>query len=50
MRYTIFPHFYALSLFVGNSAIAPFSVCENADRKYALNQKETGMTVMVEEE
>lgn len=32
MRYTIFPHFYALGWLVCNSAIAPFSVCENADR------------------
>ena len=32
MRYTIFPHFYALGRLVCNSAIAPFSVCENADR------------------
>ena len=50
MRYTKFPHFYALGRLVCNSAIVPFSVCENADRKYALNQKETGMTVIVEEE
>lgn len=32
MRYTKFPHFYALGWLVCNSAFAPFSVCENADR------------------
>lgn len=32
MKYTKFPHFYALGRLVCNSAIAPFSVCENADR------------------
>ena len=32
MKYTKFSYFYALGWLVCNSAIAPFLVCENADR------------------